>query len=334
MRLLLTLALAAGSAGYLCAGGRVTLADRGTVASAASPAPAASAALVRLGRTVGASQRAQNAMAAVAAGSPGQAPDEAALQAAAGPASVTMTDDGSTPAANGAAATATPGSTVSETVVVIHDGTAQTVSTNATTVGGLLQQLRVKVGSLDKVSPAVTAGLVGIGSVRVVRVTQTTERQNIDVAFKHTVKHSSSVELGVQTTAQAGANGLSQRVYRKTYLDGKLVSSVLATTQVVRAPRDEIKLIGTHVPSFAGHSGSRAGMATWYGATGLSSASPTLPFGTVVRVTNLATGRSINVVIRDRGPYAGSDRVIDLSPTAFAQIGALGSGIVSVKIDW
>lgn len=277
-------------------------------------------------------------MTAAAADTAAQAPDEASLQAAAGPesgsASVTMTDDGSATVAQGAVATATPGSTVSQTVVVIHDGTAQKVSTTATTVGGLLQQLSIKVGSLDKVSPAVTSGLIGIGSVRVVRVTQTTELQNIDVAFKSIVKHSSSVELGMETTSQAGANGLSQRLYRKTYLDGKLVSSVLVTTQVVRAARDEIKLIGTHVPSFAGHNGSQTGQATWYGATGLTSASPTLPFGTVVRVTNVATGRSINVVIRDRGPFAGSDRVIDLSPTAFAQIGALGSGIISVKIEW
>ena len=75
-------------------------------------------------------------------------------------------------------------------------------------------------------------------------------------------------------------------------------------------------------------------MATWYSIGGLTSASPTLPFGTVVKVTNTANGRSVNVVSRDRGPYAGSDRIIDLSPTAFAQIGGLGTGIVPVQLDW
>ena len=60
IRLLLTLSLAAGSAGYLGAEGRVTLADRGPAWSIANSAPAASAALVRMGRTVGANERAQN----------------------------------------------------------------------------------------------------------------------------------------------------------------------------------------------------------------------------------------------------------------------------------
>jgi rare lipoprotein A len=75
-------------------------------------------------------------------------------------------------------------------------------------------------------------------------------------------------------------------------------------------------------------------MATWYSIGGLTSASTTLPFGTVVKVTNTANGRSVNVVIRDRGPYAGPDRIIDLSPAAFAQIGGLGTGIVPVQLEW
>jgi hypothetical protein len=276
-----------------------------------------------MGGTVGANERASNQ---------GAAPD--VLQAA-GPAGVTLTDSPNADATSSPpGGTVTAGSGVSATVVVLHDGKSDMTSSTAATVGSLLSQMGLRVSTLDKVSPSLTAALPGIAMVRIVRVTQTTERQNIDVPFKSTTKRSDKVELGVESLSQTGANGLTQKVFRKTFFDGKLVSTVLATTQVVRQARDEIKLIGTHQPSCPCHSGSLSGNASWYGIGGLTAASPTLPFGTVVRVTNAATGRSVNVVIRDRGPYAGADRIIDLSPTAFAEIGALGSGIVSVSLRW
>jgi len=218
--------------------------------------------------------------------------------------------------------------------MVLHDGTSTTTSSTAPTVGALVQQMGLRVSALDKVTPPLIAALPGVAVVRIVRVTQTTERQNIDVPFRATTRQSDKVELGVESTTQTGANGLTQKVFRKTFQDGKLVSTVLATTQVVRPARDESKLIGTHQPSCACQGGSASGLATWYSIGGLTSASTTLPFGTVVKVTNTANGRSVNVVIRDRGPYAGPDRIIDLSPTAFSQIGGLGTGILSVQLQW
>ena len=281
-----------------------------------------------MGGTVGANPRVQNQVQAQSV----QAPD--ALQAAAGPASVNLTDTPVVAATASAPGTVTADPSVSTTVVVIHDGKSATLSSTASTVGDLLQRMGLRVGTLDKVVPPLTASLAGIAVVKIVRVTQTTERQNIEVPFKQTVKRSDKIELGVVASSQSGLNGLTQKIFRKTYHDGQLVSTVLSATQVVRAPRDEVKLIGTYEPTFVSHGDSQSGLASWYGIGGLSSASPTLPFGTVVKVTNTANGRSVNVVIRDRGPFAGSDRVIDLSPTALAQIGALGSGIVSVTLQW
>lgn len=51
----------------------------------------------------------------------------------------------------------------------------------------------------------------------------------------------------------------------------------------------------------------------------MSAAHKTLPFGTIVKVTNLDNGRSVNVVINDRGPYI-KGRVLDLSRGAFRVI--------------
>ena len=52
----------------------------------------------------------------------------------------------------------------------------------------------------------------------------------------------------------------------------------------------------------------------------MTAASPTLPIGTNVRVTNQETGQSVKVRINDRGPYA-EDRVIDLTPEAAKRVG-------------
>jgi rare lipoprotein A len=90
-------------------------------------------------------------------------------------------------------------------------------------------------------------------------------------------------------------------------------------------------------------SASQCGKASWYSsgtktasgekmnANALAAAHRSLPFGTHVRVDNLANGRSVIVRINDRGPFVGG-RVIDLTRGAAAAIGMIGAGTVSVKI--
>ncbi|AFY61271.1 septal ring lytic transglycosylase RlpA family protein [Synechococcus sp. PCC 6312] len=89
------------------------------------------------------------------------------------------------------------------------------------------------------------------------------------------------------------------------------------------------------------------GMASWYGpgfhgartSSGerfdqyaMTAAHKTLPFGTMVRVTNLNNGRSVLVRINDRGPFTPG-RVIDLSRGAAEVIGLVSSGVGSVRIE-
>ena len=64
----------------------------------------------------------------------------------------------------------------------------------------------------------------------------------------------------------------------------------------------------------------------------LTAAHPTLPFGTEATVTNLETGKSVNVEITDRGPYS-KGRDIDLSKEAAKEIGMKKDGTASVKIE-
>lgn len=63
----------------------------------------------------------------------------------------------------------------------------------------------------------------------------------------------------------------------------------------------------------------------------LTAAHRTLPFGTIVRVTNRRNGRWVYVRINDRGPYRPG-RIIDLTPTAADRIGSDGLARVTVTV--
>jgi rare lipoprotein A len=97
-------------------------------------------------------------------------------------------------------------------------------------------------------------------------------------------------------------------------------------------------------PSTAGP--ATRGMASWYGtkfdgrrtASGerydmrqLTAAHPTLPFGTLVQVTNVENGRQVVVRINDRGPF-GRRRVIDLSYAAARELRMVGPGTARVEL--
>lgn len=88
------------------------------------------------------------------------------------------------------------------------------------------------------------------------------------------------------------------------------------------------------------------GVASWYGPdfhgrqtangekydmNGLTAAHRTLPFNTVVLVENLDNGKTVQVRVNDRGPYA-KDRIIDLSKGAATEVEMIGPGTARVRI--
>lgn len=66
-------------------------------------------------------------------------------------------------------------------------------------------------------------------------------------------------------------------------------------------------------------------------ASALTAAHRTLPFGTLVRVTNQRTGRSVVVRINDRGPFVRG-RVIDVTPAAAHALGFSGLTRVTLAV--
>ena len=74
------------------------------------------------------------------------------------------------------------------------------------------------------------------------------------------------------------------------------------------------------------------GGRTASGPNGYTAAHRTLLFGTKVLVTNMSNGLSVTVRINDRGPY-GRGRIIDVSTAAARELGMIGSGTASVRVD-
>ena len=89
-------------------------------------------------------------------------------------------------------------------------------------------------------------------------------------------------------------------------------------------------------------SGNQCGVASWYAlssrtasgermnANAMTAAHKYLPFGTVVKVKNMKTGKTVKVRINDRGPFVRG-RIIDLSRAAARQIGLGGVGKVCLQ---
>lgn len=80
-------------------------------------------------------------------------------------------------------------------------------------------------------------------------------------------------------------------------------------------------------------SNSQEGQASWYDHDPGTCAHRTLPFGTVVTVTNRANGASTTCRVADRGPFV-EGRVIDLERGVFSEIANPSEGVIDVRIEW
>ncbi|MCP5464272.1 MAG: septal ring lytic transglycosylase RlpA family protein [Deltaproteobacteria bacterium] len=78
--------------------------------------------------------------------------------------------------------------------------------------------------------------------------------------------------------------------------------------------------------------GRRTANGEWYNMHALTAAHKSLPFDSLVKVTNLNNGKTVIVRINDRGPYA-HNREIDLSYMAAKQLNMIGQGVAKVKLE-
>jgi rare lipoprotein A len=78
---------------------------------------------------------------------------------------------------------------------------------------------------------------------------------------------------------------------------------------------------------------SQSGGGTWYKFKPGTCAHRTLPFGTVVHITDTANGKTASCVVADRGPFAAG-RILDMDPSVFQQLAPLSAGVIPIVISW
>ena len=142
--------------------------------------------------------------------------------------------------------------------------------------------------------------------------------------------------IAVMTCAGLAACAPSALVTGKTELrSGSHVASLAANrihASVAiekRAPAD--KYSSTGLASFYDE-GTQTASGEKFDPNSLTAAHRTLPFGTRLRVINLATGRSVIVRVNDRGPHVPG-RIVDVSYSAAQQLGIVERGTAKVKLQ-
>ena len=211
-------------------------------------------------------------------------------------------------------------------IVLSVDGKNLNLKTHAHKVSDLINECKIKLAPSDLVDPGlgnfVTRGMV----VSVIRVNENTVVEQVEIPYDTQYVYDNNLSDSDEAVIQEGALGLKEQVANIIYQNGYEAERIVLHEKILSLPKNSIIKIGTKQVY--------SGTATWYGpgfeggstASGepfnpctLTAAHRTLPFGTLVRVTNLVTGRSCVVRINDRGPY--SYHIIDLTRAAADAIG-------------
>jgi len=132
--------------------------------------------------------------------------------------------------------------------------------------------------------------------------------------------------------AQAIAKKVAAKAKRSQKAGGKQ-NRVKDSVQVKKDANGQPIVEQTGEASWYGkrHNGKKTASGARFDQNQATAAHPSLPLGTKAKVTNLDNGKSVDVIINDRGPYT-KGRDIDLSKGAAQQIGAT-DGTAPVKID-
>jgi len=104
------------------------------------------------------------------------------------------------------------------------------------------------------------------------------------------------------------------------------------TAKKSRAASEKLPQTGLASWYGAQHHGKQTASGTIFDQAGLTAAHPSLPFGSKIKVTNLANGKSVEVEITDRGPFV-ENRIIDLSRAAANALEMIDSGTATVRLE-
>ncbi|MBU4224253.1 MAG: G5 domain-containing protein [Chloroflexi bacterium] len=135
------------------------------------------------------------------------------------------------------------------TINVEADGAMQPVSIPAgSTVQQAITAAGITLGNLDRLDPPGYTVLSGGDSVRVQRVREEFDTQQVIIPFEHQELRNESLPEGETRLIQAGQNGLKELTYRHVYEDGVEASSSVVKEVILQPPTPEIVMLGVQTP--------------------------------------------------------------------------------------
>lgn len=117
-----------------------------------------------------------------------------------------------------------------------------------TLVGEAMAIAGIELGELDEIEPSVFVELVEGEQIRVIRVREEFEVEQVPLLFESRTLRNESLPAGEQRLVQNGINGLEEITYRLVYEDEELVSRVRVNSTIITAPVEEIIMIGAELP--------------------------------------------------------------------------------------
>lgn len=217
----------------------------------------------------------------------------------------------------------------------------------AGTVAALLAEQGINLDSV-LVSSSLEQQLKDGLRIRIIRTGTEYVCEEVSIPAQTVTKSDPGLDKGRTKLVTAAQEGQRRLEYLVFLFDGKEVSRRLLKSTTIVEPVAGLVLSGTKTVARAGEKAPvSVGFASYYGAelhgrttasgvpfdmNALTAAHRTLPFGTKVKVTLLATGKSVVVIINDRGPFT-KGRIIDLSQAAAKAIGLYSRGVGKVRIE-
>lgn len=213
----------------------------------------------------------------------------------------------------------------------INDGGKENeYETQVTTVADILKEQNIKLNPKDTLQPAPATLLVPAMTITITRITEKDLEEQKEIAFETINKNDSSILRGETKVTQEGKDGKKTEKYHVTYKNGQEIQREKTSENIDIKPTPKIVSVGTKL--LIGK--TLSGRATWYSYMGgMTAAARDWPKGSHLRVTNRATGKSIEVVVNDYGPSAGGGNLIDLDRDAFEVLADLGTGVINVKVE-
>lgn len=219
--------------------------------------------------------------------------------------------------------------TRAQEISVTADGETKKFRTQAKNIEDAVRDGKILLDEDDIVKPSRESFVLSDMHITITRVK--IEEKIVDKDIPFTKKANEDKDLSWRKTivTQKGEKGIERQTYRVSSHDGKEVNRKLLKTEVIKEPVAEVVTQGTYVKLGKSHTGA----ASWYAWTGtMAAANPWLPKGSYVKVTNVDNGKSVIVVINDRGPFVPG-RIIDLDKVAFQKIASIGAGVINVKME-